>query len=163
MKILIINYEYYPVGGGGGVICKDIAEEIARCGHEVTVVTTHFGNLKKEEVINNVLIIRVPVLFRKKQDVATIFSMLSYYPSCIRKVNHLMKQTQYDIINTHFAVPSGPAGQHISNKYHIPNVLSIHGGDLYDPSKSSSNFWTKANCKKNVTSGGSYSRAVIRY
>ena len=42
----------------------------------------------------------------------------------------------YDIVNTHFAVPSGPAGQAVAGYLKIPNILSIHGGDIFDPSKS---------------------------
>ena len=41
-----------------------------------------------------------------------------------------------DIVNTHFAIPSGPAGQSIARYCKIPNILSIHGGDIFDPSKS---------------------------
>jgi glycosyltransferase involved in cell wall biosynthesis len=42
------------------------------------------------------------------------------------------------VINTHFVVPTGPIGQWLANRFGIPNVLSVHGGDLYDPSKRSS-------------------------
>ena len=84
MKILVINYEYPPIGGGGGVICKDIAEEHVKMGNHVTVVTSGFSNLKNEEIVNGVNIIRVPVLFRKKQNTASILSMLSYFPSSIK-------------------------------------------------------------------------------
>lgn len=136
MRILIINYEYPPIGGGGGVICRDIAEELAKMGHEITVITSQFNGLDAEEMIEGVNIIRVPVLMRKNLSVATVISMLSYVPTCILRANQLLRQQRFDIINTHFAVPSGPAGQYISNKHKIPNVLTVHGGDLFDPSKS---------------------------
>ena len=29
MRILAVNYEYPPLGGGGGVILRDIVEELA--------------------------------------------------------------------------------------------------------------------------------------
>ena len=136
MNILVINYEYPPIGGGGGVICKDISEEIVLKGHRVTVVTSQYDSLPRHEIVNGVTIIRLPVVMRKKQDVASILSMISYVPLCIRKVTSLLRRERYDVINTHFAVPSGPAGQYISDTYGIPNVLSIHGGDIFDPSKS---------------------------
>ncbi|MEJ2618462.1 MAG: glycosyltransferase family 4 protein [Ignavibacteriaceae bacterium] len=135
LRILVINYEYPPIGGGGGVICRDISEEIARIGHQVTVITSEFQGLQKNEIINGVRVIRVPVALRNKQNVASIPSMLSYVPSSILKVKRLLKNESFDIINTHFAIPSGPAGNFISKKYRIPNVLSIHGGDIFDPSK----------------------------
>jgi len=136
MNILVINYEYPPIGGGGGVICKDISEEIASKGHRVTVVTSHYDSLPEHENLNGVTVIRLPVVMRGKKDVASFLSMISYVPLCIRKVAHLLRREKYDVINTHFAIPSGPAGQYISDKYGIPNVLSIHGGDIFDPSKS---------------------------
>ncbi len=136
LKILIINYEYPPIGGGGGVICKDIAEEIVKEGHEITVITSKFVKLSKEEVVGGVKIIRVPVFFRKKQNVASLLSMLSYFPSSIFYVQSLLRKEKFDIINTHFAIPSGPVGNFISKNKKIPNILSIHGGDIFDPSKS---------------------------
>lgn len=136
MNILVINYEYPPIGGGGGVICKDISEEIVLKGHHVTVVTSHYDSLPEHEILNGVTIIRLPVVMRGKKDVASFLSMITYVPLCIRKVTSLLRREKYDVINTHFAIPSGPAGQYVSDKYRIPNVLSIHGGDIFDPSKS---------------------------
>ena len=135
MKILVINYEYPPIGGGGGVLCKDISEGIAAKGHRITVVTSHYGSLQESEQLHGVNIFRVPVLMRKKQTVASMASMLSFVPMCIRKATELMERDRYDLINTHFAIPSGPAGHYLSRKYRIPNVLTILGGDIIDPSK----------------------------
>ena len=39
MRILYCNYEYPPLGGGGGVINKQIAEELAKT-HTVDVLTS---------------------------------------------------------------------------------------------------------------------------
>jgi glycosyltransferase involved in cell wall biosynthesis len=135
LKILVFNYEYPPIGGGGGVICKDISEELVNQGHKVTVITSLYGNLKPLEIINGVEVIRVRVINREKKDVASLLSMLSYVPSSIKAANRLLVNNMYDVINTHFAIPTGPAGQFISSKFNIPNILSIHGGDIYDPSK----------------------------
>jgi L-malate glycosyltransferase len=136
MKILVINYEYPPIGGGGGVICRDIAEEHVSMGHEVTVVTSGYSGLKNREIVNGVEVIRVPVLFRNKQNTASILSMLSYFPKSIIEIKSLLQEEKFDIINTHFAIPSGPTGNYISKRFNIPNILSIHGGDIFDPSKS---------------------------
>ena len=138
LRILVINYEYPPIGGGGGLVTRDILEEMAKRGHRVTIVTSHFGELPKREVKNDVHIIRVPVFFRKEIEVANMASML-FYP-LISTLEVLTKRLscKYDIINTHFALPSGPAGYFISKVAGVPNVLSIHGGDIYDPSKTTS-------------------------
>ena len=39
MNILFCNYEYPPLGGGGGVVNALLAEELAK-RHDVTVLTS---------------------------------------------------------------------------------------------------------------------------
>jgi glycosyltransferase involved in cell wall biosynthesis len=109
---------------------------MAKSGHHVTVITTHFRGLKRCDFENGVELMRVPVLLRKEMEVATITSMLTYFPSSVLFAIHSINGNQYDIINTHFAIPSGPTGHLLSKFFKLPNVLSIHGGDIFDPSKS---------------------------
>lgn len=78
---------------------------------------------------------RVPVLGRKNKANASMISLLSFPVCAYRKTVSLCKQNQYEFINTHFAVPTGPLGVRIAKKFKIPNILSLHGGDIYDPTK----------------------------
>lgn len=134
MRILFCNYEYPPLGGGGGVINKQIAEELAK-QHTVDVVTSQGMDLPAVAVENGVTVYRVPVFFRNRQAAANMPSMLAYVFNGIRKGSQLISENAYDIINTHFVLPSGPVGAWLAARARIPNVLSVHGGDLYDPSK----------------------------
>lgn len=136
MRILVINYEYPPIGGGGGFVTRDILEQMVQYGHSVSVVTSQFPGLRNYEKVNGVEVLRVPVLFRKKMEVANIPSMLTYFPSSLFRAITRFHGRKYDIINTHFAIPSGPAGHLLSKLFRAPNVLTIHGGDIFDPSKS---------------------------
>jgi glycosyltransferase involved in cell wall biosynthesis len=72
------------------------------------------------------------------QQTANFPSMGAYVVNAIRVGRMLLRQQRYDNINTHFALPTGPVGQALCRMARIPNVLSVHGGDLYDPSKLSS-------------------------
>jgi glycosyltransferase involved in cell wall biosynthesis len=136
MRILVINYEYPPVGGGGGFVTRDILEQVVKCGHSVSIITSSFQSLERHEIVNGVEVFRVPVLYRKKMEVATLPSMLSYFPSSVFNAPFLLNGRKYDIINTHFAIPCGPVGYILSKLYRVPNILSLHGGDIFDPSKS---------------------------
>ena len=135
MRILVINYEYPPIGGGGGFVTRDILEYMAEQGHHITLITSRFKKLKKYENVNGVNIHRVRVIFRNKIETASMPSMLSYLPASIFAALYKYSGGKFDIINTHFAIPSGPAGCVIGKLWKVPNVLSIHGGDIFDPSK----------------------------
>lgn len=137
MKILLINYEFPPLGGGGGVACYQIARELAK-KHRVDYLTTSFKELPQFEVVDGINVYRVPVLGRKGLSTSTLLSMLTFFPSSLIKGFKLCGSKQYDIINAHFAVPSGPTGILLSMIFNIPLVISVHGGDIYDPSKKSS-------------------------
>ena len=137
MRILFCNYEYPPLGGGGGVVMAAVARELAR-RHRVTVLTSRAGALAPESWDAGVRVVRVPVFFRTQLAVANVPSMAAYLPMGARRGLQLARQESFDLINTHFAVPTGPLGQWLARRLSVPNVLSVHGGDLYDPSKSSS-------------------------
>jgi glycosyltransferase involved in cell wall biosynthesis len=137
MKILFCNYEYPPLGGGGGVVMAALARELAR-RHTVTVLTSRALALPAESDDAGVRVIRAPVIFRRELAVANLPSMLAYVPAAGLRGLRLQRGGQFDVINTHFVVPSGPVGHVLARLWRIPNVLSVHGGDLYDPSKASS-------------------------
>jgi glycosyltransferase involved in cell wall biosynthesis len=134
LRILFVNYEYPPLGGGGGIVNAWLAEELAM-RHDVTVLTSKAFNLPDSDVVNNVEIIRCPTLFRKDKATASFPSMATFVISGLLEGRKLVRHRDFDIINTHFAVPTGPVGAWLSGIADTPNVLSVHGGDLYDPSK----------------------------
>ncbi len=134
MDILICNYEYPPLGGGGGVVTAQLVDELAK-RHNITVLTSKAFDLPEESHENGARIIRVPVFGRTKKAAGSLPSLLSYVPAAIRRGKTLMRDQRFDVINTHFAVPTGPVGDSLARRGNLPNILSVHGGDLYDPSK----------------------------
>ena len=137
MRILTFNYEYPPVGGGGGVVHELIAEELAS-RHHVVVITSSFRGLPSSERRNGVDIIRVPVVGRRDASVASLSSLLSYPPSAWLAAARVLRGERVDVIHSHFAVPTGPGSLLPSLLARVPHVLSIHGGDIFDPSKRTS-------------------------
>lgn len=137
MRILFCNYEYPPLGGGGGVVMAALARHLAR-RHEVTVLTSQAGDLASQDYDGAVRVLRVPVFFRRHLAVANFPSMFAYLPMGLLRGAKIRRTERFDVINTHFVVPTGPLGHVLAKSYGIPNVLSVHGGDLFDPSKGSS-------------------------
>lgn len=111
-----------------------LAQELAK-RHDVTVLTSQGLSLPPESIDGGVRVVRTPVFFRKHEAVANLFSMLAFLPMGVRTGKKLFNADRYDVINTHFVLPTGPVGDALARSANIPNVLSLHGGDLYDPSK----------------------------
>ena len=135
MRILIINYEFPPLGGGGGVASYQIAKGLVARGHEVDVLTTGRRDLPRKEAVDGIGVYRVPVVGRTEFATATLLSMLSFFPSGVVEGRRILSKRKYDILNTHFAIPSGPTGVMLSRLFKKPQVLTVIGGDIYDPTK----------------------------
>lgn len=132
MKILMFDYEYPPLGGGGGVVNAFVAEELAK-RHSVWVVTSQYGNLPAREEKAGVNIVRTRVWGRRDRSAASMRSMLTYPPSAWVAGARLLRELEFDLINAHFAVPTGPGSLPLARMAGIPHVLSLHGGDIYNP------------------------------
>ena len=132
--MLIVTYEYPPLGGGGGVIFRDLAEELAR-SIEVSVLTSGRSGLPSRERDGNLEILRAPVPLRHSDATASLPSMLSFFPASLWIGWRALRGRRFDLVHSSFAVPSGPSGLLLARAFRVPHVLSLHGGDVYDPSK----------------------------
>lgn len=139
LHILVLCYEYPPIGGGGGVGAQQYAEAWAQAGHHVTVLTSRDKGLEQRERVRGVDVIRVTAVGKKNRATATNLSMLCYLVSgTAYLLFHLRELRKTEVINTHFSIPTGPLGMVARVLLSTPNVLTIIGGDIYDPTKRSS-------------------------
>src|SRR4026207_1142159 len=65
MKILTVLTYYRPHTSGLTIYAERLAKAFARRGHQVTVMTSQFDpSLPREDMVDGVKVIRVPVCFR---------------------------------------------------------------------------------------------------
>jgi glycosyltransferase involved in cell wall biosynthesis len=137
-RILILNYEFPPLGGGGGRVSFALGKGFQEEGYAVDVITSRYGGLPRNENVEGINVHRVKILGRKKKQIASFLSMLTFLISGSLCGIRLCRKNDYTFINTHFVLPTGPLGFALSTLFQIPDILSLHGGDIYDPSKKSS-------------------------
>lgn len=136
MRILSLNYEYPPLGGGAGHVTKAINEKLVEKGFAVDLITMHFKGLPVQETINGVQIFRTKAL-RKKEETCETLEMASFVASAIPFALKLTKQKKYDLIHCHFAIPTGPVAYWVSRIRNLDYILTCHGSDIpgYNPDR----------------------------
>jgi glycosyltransferase involved in cell wall biosynthesis len=129
MNILVLNYEYPPLGGGAGPVCQQLSEEYVRCGHQVEAVTMAYGDLPREETLNGVRINRVPAL-RKRMETCETPEMFSYVISAFPRVVARLRRRDIDAIHCHFLIPTGLLAWAATRLTGIPYIVTAHGSDV---------------------------------
>ncbi|MHC4551224.1 MAG: glycosyltransferase family 4 protein [Planctomycetota bacterium] len=129
MKILTLNYEYPPVGGGGATVTAQLCEHLVAQGHQVDVVTMRYKDLPHEETVNGVRIVRVPS-WRQRGDVCRMPEMATYLVGAKRTALNMARKNNYDIIHAHFIIPTSPLVAWLSRKTGIPYLVTCHGSDV---------------------------------
>lgn len=129
MRVLIVNSEYPPVGGGAGNASAYIAREFVAMGQEVAVVTSRFGNLPIHEENEGIRVYRC-LSFRKEVDRSTPLEQLSFMVGSMTDGLRFIRNWKPGVIIAFFGVPSGPAGLLSRQIFRIPYIVSLRGGDV---------------------------------
>ncbi len=136
MRILMLNYEYPPIGGGASPITRALSEHLAEAGHAVDVVTMGYGRMPFLETFGLLRVFRVPALRHSPVRALTI-EMASYLISAFFYTLWLTRLVHYDVVHAHFLMPTGPLALLLRMIRHIPSVITIHGSDVpgYNPDR----------------------------
>jgi len=129
VKVLVLCYEYPPVGGGGGRVAAQVAAGLAARGHEVRVQTSGMRHLPAREERDGVRIERAES-FRKKEDTCSVPEMALYLATSFLPALKIAREWKPDVIHAHFAVPTGVLAASVSALTRIPYVLTAHLGDV---------------------------------
>ena len=129
MKILVLCYEFPPVGGGGGRVAAHVAAELSRRGHDVRVMTAGLKHLPASERVDGVEVTRVPS-FRRREDTCTVLEMGLYVATSFLPVVREVWRWRPDVMHAHFAVPTGALALAVHAVTRCPYVITAHLGDV---------------------------------
>lgn len=133
MKVLFLNYEYPPLGGGAGNATQYLLREYAHIPDlEVHLVTSSVD--ESEHIISvapNVTVHSIPVgkngknlHFQSSKD------LLRYSWRGFWYANSLLRKERFDVIHAFFSVPCGFMATILSLWYRVPYVVSLRGADV---------------------------------
>lgn len=129
MKILMVNYEFPPIGGGAGQAHQNLLREYAKMeGLEVDVLTSGLGQgLQREEVAENITIYKVGIR-KKNLHYWRKSEVLIWLYKARREYDTLIQNNQYDLVHAFFGFPSGWLCYR--SRKELPYIISLRGSDV---------------------------------
>ena len=129
MRILTLNYEHPPLGGGGGRLSAKVAAGLVRRGHAVRILTGGMPHLPKESLEEGVEVRRLRSL-RRREDTCSVPEMAAWVARAIPSAIAEVRRWRPDVIHAHFAVPTGAVAWAVRRATGLPYVLTAHLGDV---------------------------------
>ena len=129
MRILLVNYEYPPVGGGAATATQAIARSLVKAGHQAVVLTSRYKELPAKSGEEEITVYRVASL-RRKLDQSGIFEMTSFLATGLICVPGIIDREQIEAVIVFFSLPCGPIGFLGHWTRGVPYVVSLRGGEV---------------------------------
>jgi glycosyltransferase involved in cell wall biosynthesis len=129
MRLILVNYEYPPIGAGAATATAEMARSAARLGHEVTVLTSAFGNNFGWSREGEVTLRRVRSR-RERADQASMREMGSFVIWAALAMPAVVRRSRAQACIVFFSMPCGPLGTLFRLISGRPYVVSLRGGDV---------------------------------
>jgi len=125
MRILMLNYEFPPLGGGAGNANYYLLKEFSKKDIHIDLVTSSDGKFKVEKFSDNITIHKLDV-GKKNIHYWTMKEMLRWTMKAYRYSKKLVKKKEYDLVHCWFGWPSGWIGY----KLKLPYIVALRGSDV---------------------------------
>ncbi len=129
LRILMLNYEFPPLGGGTGTACRELLRAFDRiAGPDVDLVTAGLDSAAPVERLSaSVTVHRVPV---RKRDLHfwRPGELLRWTRRAWRLARELTRRTPYDLCHCWAGWPPGLLGYALRGR--LPYLVSLRGSDV---------------------------------
>lgn len=132
-KILFLNYEYPPLGGGAANATEQLFLEYSkREDVYVELVTSSISSkYEKKEIGKNIIIHRLPIGKNKDNlNFQTQKELLIYAWKSYIFVKKLLKKKKFDLSHSFFTLPCGAVSLLLKYKFKLPYIVSLRGADV---------------------------------
>jgi len=129
MRILMLNYEYPPLGGGASNATYYLLTELSQFDDiTIDLITSSATNeFEEEKISGSVHIYKLPV-GKKNLHYWTQKEIISYSRQAYKYIKKMKEQTQYDLIHAFFGIPCGAIAYRFRKE--SPYIVSLRGSDV---------------------------------
>jgi glycosyltransferase involved in cell wall biosynthesis len=132
MKILMLNYEYPPLGGGAGNANRYLLETLAAGDSpEIDLVTSSTRETYTEHLSDRITLHFVDIGKRGSLHYQTNRDLLAFAWHGTRYARRLMRDNDYAFCHAFFGVPCGGMARWLG----LPTIIALRGSDVpwYNP------------------------------
>ncbi|MCD4827851.1 MAG: glycosyltransferase family 4 protein [Candidatus Cloacimonetes bacterium] len=130
MKILIVNYEFPPLGGGAAAQTRLLAREFAARGHRTLVITAHYRGMPLYQMCDGCGVLRIPC-FRRRKESSCPVQMALFLIMAALPYSLVVWRYRPDIVLSFFLLPTALLGLLSKLIFRIPYIVSLRGGDVH--------------------------------
>lgn len=129
LKVLMVNYEFPPVGGGGGTTTRFVAKYMSRLGADVHVMTSNPG---REDIVDHHEGYRMHYVgpVKNKLSGTHIPELARFALTIIYYSKTVLERIKPDLLHCFFTLPSGSCGLYCKKIFNIPYITSTLGADV---------------------------------
>lgn len=133
MKILFLNYEYPPLGGGAGNATAYLLKEYTKIPDmEVHLVTSSVDETIHHSTVGGNIFVHTLPIGKNGKNIhhQSEKDLLTYAWKGYQFADVLMKKEKFDVVHAFFTVPCGFMAMKLSKKYNVPYIVSLRGADV---------------------------------
>ncbi|HEY2418648.1 MAG TPA: glycosyltransferase family 4 protein [Steroidobacteraceae bacterium] len=134
MRLLFLNYEFPPVGGGAAHASLALAREFVGLNHQVDFLTIATEGSRADEFMDGIHVHRVRA-YRRGIHESGVVGALTFLGFAATRLRQLARTNHYDAYHYYFSLPTGLLALVPGEHRRQPYVVSLRGSDVpgYDP------------------------------
>jgi len=126
-RILVLNYEFPPLGGGAANATYYLLKEFIKYPDlKIDLVTSSVNKFKIEKFSDNINIHYLDINKGGNLHYQSIPDLLKYSFKAYHYSKKLTKEVKFDLIHAFFGIPCG----YIAMKLKLPYIVSLRGADV---------------------------------
>lgn len=124
-NILILNYEYPPLGGGAATATYNLLQQLQKeKDKKITLLTSSVGGYQEEELGENIKIVKLDIKKKGELHTQSNKDLLRYSTKAFKWM--IKNRKEYDLMHAFFGIPSGFLAM-LTRK---PYIVSLRGSDV---------------------------------